>query len=365
VPILNSWRPKQIANDIWRASDPDATPNQGTDWQGDDVPKLYLGWWLAYLAANYLYSTSLRLSLAAEDVGDLQTVNSVFLAGDILSVLAGVLAVLVVRRTTARQTARATRLALVAEEERRPLWQRRSTWAAIAGVAAALALQGVLWVAAWSGALDPAKGLDEATPRAPSGTAPGTIFADDFSQRGVWLVEENRSSISDYAGEEYRIYAKEADVLWASFRGLPAATPSMSVEVETTLRVGRVKTDFYGLACLGSSQGAYLFGISPDGYYTVAFDPGGDEELEFDRLTEKFGDRRFGRDHEANRLRVDCIDEHGRAVLRLYVDGVKVAETTHPSGLGDFIGVGLFAYSANGGTDVRFDDLVARELGGS
>jgi Protein kinase domain/Domain of unknown function (DUF4328) len=43
VPVFSLFRPLQLLNDIWRASDPDAPPDQGVAWRGRPVPAL-LGW---------------------------------------------------------------------------------------------------------------------------------------------------------------------------------------------------------------------------------------------------------------------------------------------------------------------------------
>jgi hypothetical protein len=52
VPILNLWRPKQIANDIWRAGDPDAI---GSDrWTSSPVGQLVHWWWALYLVATFV-----------------------------------------------------------------------------------------------------------------------------------------------------------------------------------------------------------------------------------------------------------------------------------------------------------------------
>jgi hypothetical protein len=357
VPILTLWRPKQIANDIWRGSDPDAPPVQETTWRGDSVPKLYLFWWLGFLLSSSLYSVAGRRALRAEGIIELQAVNSLYLTADTIGLLAGILCLLVVRRTTVRQVGRAGRLGLVPQEDGTPVWRRKTAWAVLLATLAAVALQGLITVAAWSGTL--AGDESEPAPRAPQGTPPNTLLADDFSQTGVWLVQNNRSFSMDYAGGRYRILMKEPNIR-SSGRALREEVDSMSAEVDATFRSGRVAADYYGLTCLTSSRGSYFFGISPDGYYTVAFDPGGDREISVKRLVEDRARRRFSPDHAANRIRATCIREGVRTVLRLDVNGARVAETTHRDSLGRFIGVELFAFSRNGGTDVRFDDLVVR-----
>jgi hypothetical protein len=111
VPILNLFRPKQIANDIWRASDPELEPDAGARWTNGGVPALFACWWAAWLVSNFLYNASLRLSLDAEELSELVTANVVTTVADAVSILAGALAFMVVRRTTKRQDARAEKLA--------------------------------------------------------------------------------------------------------------------------------------------------------------------------------------------------------------------------------------------------------------
>lgn len=357
VPILNIWRPKQIANDIWRGSNP-VLPREAADAWQDPVPPLFMFWWLAYLLGQSIYSAATRLSLRADDIPELKTVSSLLIAGDILWAIAGVLALAVVYRTTARQEARAAALGVVPEEDARPVWRRKSVWAAAAAVLAGFGLQAVVGVAAWRGVLDPA--ADEASPPPPS--TPGLLVEDDFSRPGAWLVEDDASLTFDYTGGAYRILIKERDAFWSSLTALPDRVGSMSVEVDLSLHAGRVRTDFYGVGCVASSQGAYLFGISPDGYYTVAVDRGETEEVEVGRLVEEQSEQPFRSGDTPNRLRADCHGEEEGTVLRLFVNGRRLAETTDRPGLGRFVGLQFFVYSGRGGTDVRFDNLAVREL---
>ncbi len=357
VPFLNLWRPKQIANDIWRASGPEALVDR-SDWRDDSVPKLYVAWWLGFLISQWLYSTASRLILRAEDVDELQAANSVFLAADSFSIVTAALAILVVHRTTARQSARAARFGVIAQEDRRPLWRRRSAWAALVAVLAAFGFQGLIAFASWNDTLGSSQ--QEALPRPPSTAPRDALLADDFSEEGVWSVQDDDAATTTYVDGSYSLLVKEAQATWYIPQPLPKAVDSMSLEADTMFDLGRPRADYYGLVCVASAQKYYFFGISPDGYHTIAFDPGGDRPLE--RLVEDRADRRFSPDHATNRLRAECIRRRDRSVLKLAVNGQLVAETTHRGSIGKFVGVGFFAYSQNGGTSVRFDDLVVREL---
>lgn len=314
MPILNFWHPKQIANDIWRGSDPERPPEKWVASQDEPVPVLYLAWWAAYIVMSSLYSASWRRSFAADDVSELQVVNGVVAAADFMSALAGILAIFVVWRTTARQTARAAALAVRPEENPRPMWRRRSIWAAAAGVLVALALQGLIGVAAWNVRLE-TNAESGPTPEAPAGTDESTLFADDFSREGVWTTGDQGGWTFDYVDGQYRFLLRGRNAFWSSLLTLPRRVDSLALEVDATLHAGRTSTDYYGLACVRASQGAYLFGISPDGYYAIAFDPGEGDELELERLVEEFAERRFGPDDAPNRLRAECSAEDGEARL--------------------------------------------------
>ena len=52
IPIFNLWRPKQIANDIWRGGDPAARDNSA--WAALRVSPLVHWWWALYLLAGMI-----------------------------------------------------------------------------------------------------------------------------------------------------------------------------------------------------------------------------------------------------------------------------------------------------------------------
>ena len=114
VPIWGLFRPKQIANDIWRASDPAVAGHQGA-YEERPVPAFFQFWWAAYVISNFAYNASLRLSFRAETIEEYSGAAVATMIADNLSVIAGIFAILVVRRSTERQEERARRRG--AEEE--------------------------------------------------------------------------------------------------------------------------------------------------------------------------------------------------------------------------------------------------------
>jgi hypothetical protein len=106
VPILSLVRPKQLADDLWRATDPALPDQPGAAWKLVRVPPWLHAWWLLFV----LWSAA---GILARDPGrhpslqQLRRVVMATLAGDVLALPAGVLACLVVIRITQRQRGRA------------------------------------------------------------------------------------------------------------------------------------------------------------------------------------------------------------------------------------------------------------------
>jgi Domain of unknown function (DUF4328) len=111
IPIFNIWRPKQMANDIWRGSDPSGTRIAADEWKNVSVPALLGWWWGAWLVFSYLSNQVGRLWWRADTVESVRTAAIVDAVSSGLEIVTGVLAIAVVRRLTARQQARAAQLA--------------------------------------------------------------------------------------------------------------------------------------------------------------------------------------------------------------------------------------------------------------
>ena len=118
--MFSLFRPKQLLNDIWRASDPEL-PDQSDSWRRRPVAELLGWWWLAFLASVLVRSITteavhaaadvMLLGLLPEQLDRFQASAGMQVLADLLTVLTGLLALRVVRRTTARQDDRAARLA--------------------------------------------------------------------------------------------------------------------------------------------------------------------------------------------------------------------------------------------------------------
>jgi hypothetical protein len=123
LPVFSLFRPKQVLNDIWRASDPSLPPDQADTWRKRPVAELLGWWWLAFVASVLVRSITtaavhaaadlMLLGLLPEQLDRFQASAGIQVMADLLTVVCGLLALRVVRRTTARQGERAARLAAV------------------------------------------------------------------------------------------------------------------------------------------------------------------------------------------------------------------------------------------------------------
>ncbi|GAA1165811.1 hypothetical protein F4556_006772 [Kitasatospora gansuensis] len=103
VPVVSIWFPFQIAQDSWRAAAPEGTPKASE--------KLLGFWWAAWLLSLTVGRVDGQLYVKAETAEAYVTSFGVTAVSDGLELVAAVLAILVVRRLTARQDAAAARLA--------------------------------------------------------------------------------------------------------------------------------------------------------------------------------------------------------------------------------------------------------------
>ena len=104
VPLLNLFRPKQVANDIWRASDPQL---RSDGWHGRDVSPWLHWWWAFWVAGGVFGNQAAFAQMQADTVSEQFRASSLAMVADILFALGAAFAIAVVSVVTLRQEARA------------------------------------------------------------------------------------------------------------------------------------------------------------------------------------------------------------------------------------------------------------------
>lgn len=116
VPVLGLVRPKQITNDIWRATAPGQPARLDAPPQHKRPGPIVQLWWGLFLLSGLLYQSGSG-ALDAPTLGELRYRSQATLWADVTSALAGVFAILVVRAITIRQQLRS---AIVGAAPREP-----------------------------------------------------------------------------------------------------------------------------------------------------------------------------------------------------------------------------------------------------
>lgn len=111
VPIMHLWRPKQIANDIWRGSAPDDFGPSQDDWKRAPVAPLVHVWWAAWVTASFVGWIVGRLFWSSDTADEIKTAAQGDIAFSVIDIVAAVLAILVVRAMTSRQEERTRQIA--------------------------------------------------------------------------------------------------------------------------------------------------------------------------------------------------------------------------------------------------------------
>ncbi|GAA4919690.1 DUF4328 domain-containing protein [Streptomyces coeruleoprunus] len=99
IPIANLWIPRQIAGDIWDASEQDKRESR----------TVLNAWWAAWVISTVLNQMAARMYYRAEEPAALRTALTVDVISGVVDMAAAVLAMLFVRKLTALQHAKALR----------------------------------------------------------------------------------------------------------------------------------------------------------------------------------------------------------------------------------------------------------------
>jgi len=101
VPILNLFRPCQIAQEMWRASALGIEEDVGHNWQNAPGSGVIGGWWAFWLISNIAQQIAFRVSFSGNATAE--SVLQLSVLGEGLSCVAALFAVLMVRGLRRRQ----------------------------------------------------------------------------------------------------------------------------------------------------------------------------------------------------------------------------------------------------------------------
>jgi hypothetical protein len=201
---------------------------------------------------------------------------------------------------------------------------------------------------------------------------PDTFVEDDFSDAASgWAKDDDDSVQLAYTDGGYRVLMKapgprDARLEFGSDEA-PVGVQAVSVEADATERAGPYTTrgtdefEFHGVACWGASaesdrlELAYKFVLTPEGHYGILKDQS--DQL----LILAEGDGDFGGYGATRRIRGECVaGGDGATSLALYVDDKRIAKASDPDGPDRFPAIGLTVETSEAGTDVFFDNVLAR-----
>jgi hypothetical protein len=109
VPFANLFVPYRIAKEIWVKSDTN-TETYGFLTSESTVPGFMGVWWGFWIVSNIAQNAATRLSFRASSPADLTTSEWVSIGAELLSIIAAIFVLQVIKDITARQEESATRL---------------------------------------------------------------------------------------------------------------------------------------------------------------------------------------------------------------------------------------------------------------
>jgi hypothetical protein len=113
VPLANLFMPYKAVREVWEKSDPAIKTEEDRAFTPAASTPLLLGWWVSWIAMNVLARATSRLGRDAVSIETMVWVTWVDVVGDLLGIVAAVLAIFVVRGIDRRQEERARHVTYV------------------------------------------------------------------------------------------------------------------------------------------------------------------------------------------------------------------------------------------------------------
>jgi hypothetical protein len=193
-------------------------------------------------------------------------------------------------------------------------------------------------------------------------------FEDDFSNCAKgWSTDTDEFVSLSCTDGSYRFEIKNALKPQTARIFFSTGVKSLNVEADATRRAGpeAIKGDellIFGVGCWASLVNGYLFVISPNGAWAILkVTPGASLPTPLAQSPTASAIPGLA---ETNRIGGICVGGGQQPTrLALNVNGQRIATAEDPDGFDSFPGFGFSVFSSESGTDVRFDNLVAREAG--
>jgi hypothetical protein len=191
----------------------------------------------------------------------------------------------------------------------------------------------------------------------------GLPLKDDFSDcSSGWSTDTDEFVSLSCTGGAYRILIKNPQPQTARIF-FSEGVQSLSIGADTTRHAGPTTFGMgtfliYGVGCWRSRAEGYVFFISPSGAWGIEKAKGRSTPT---TLAEGETANAIPRLATTNRIRGVCVGGGQEpTTLALYVNGSRIGSAEDPNGFDSFSGFGFSVLSSQRGTDVRFDNLIAR-----
>lgn len=186
------------------------------------------------------------------------------------------------------------------------------------------------------------------------------VLSEDFSDPGTgWFTETDPAFRFSYVDGFYEILVDRPLENRYSFKWFDERYRSIGVDAVSGTARYATRPGTGGLMCVATQDpvDAYVFGLDQfAGRYSVMrIEDGGEPVSIADGRSDAILDSGF-----TNRVQGRCTvrGKGSRVDLSLYVNGVEVTTVSDVGGFDRMIGMGMYADSVDGGTDIRFDELL-------
>ena len=114
IPLLNWLRPGQVMIEMFKASDPDVTTEDPTAWKKEGKPRPILAlWWILWVASWVFNPITVPRFVNAQSLQELIDANNMLALSDVLLIVLGISAVLMLRQLHVWQEMRFSKIGLI------------------------------------------------------------------------------------------------------------------------------------------------------------------------------------------------------------------------------------------------------------